>query len=53
MAIQLALYGEDAEQFEAIREEIGERRRGNDPNRAETLRILMEEYDDSTKGGLR
>jgi len=42
MEVHITLYGEDAEQFRAIKEQIEARRDGNAPSNAETCRRLME-----------
>lgn len=39
------LYGEDAEWFEELKQEVAERRNGSEPSNAEMLRILMEQAD--------
>lgn len=48
MRTQITLYGEDSEWFEELREQIGERRDGNSPSNAETVRRMMEEFDVQT-----
>lgn len=45
MRIDITLRGDDAEWFEDRRETAGERRNGNEPNRAEYLRLLLEDSD--------
>jgi hypothetical protein len=42
---QITLYGDDARQFEQLRQDVGEQRGGNDPSRAELLRLLMHRVD--------
>lgn len=43
--VQISLYGEDAEWFSEIREEVAERRDGNPPTRAELARMMMEQFE--------
>jgi hypothetical protein len=45
MREQVTLYGSDAEQFRAVKEAIAERRGGNEPSNAETVRLLMQVVD--------
>lgn len=42
MRNQITLCGDDAEQFEQIRERVASRRDGNPPGNAELVRLLME-----------
>ena len=44
MRVQITLYGDDAEQFLAYREVVGERRDGNEPANAEVVRLTMEPF---------
>jgi hypothetical protein len=53
MREQVTLYGDDAEQFRAVKEAIAERRGGNEPSNAETVRLLMQVADHrDVQGGL-
>lgn len=42
---QITLYGDDAEWFEKLREQVAEQRDGNEPKRAEVARLMMEQFD--------
>lgn len=42
---QISLYGDDAEWFEDLREQLAEKRDGNTPSRAETARRMMEQFE--------
>jgi len=47
MRERISLYGDDAEWFAELKEEVAERRSGNEPSNAEMTRRLMEEYQSS------
>lgn len=55
MRARISLYGDDAEWFEELKDEIADRRNGNEPSNAETVRLMMEQYeaDSRRSGGLR
>lgn len=53
MRADITLYGDDAEQFEKLKEARAEMRHGNEPSNAEMLRLLMEDYNGpEVRGGL-
>lgn len=45
MREQITLYGDDAEQFQMFKQDIAEKRGGNEPSNAEMLRLFMQEAD--------
>jgi len=49
---QLTLYGDDADWWRDLKEQVADRRNGNEPTNAELARLMMEDYD-SGRGGLR
>lgn len=52
MAVDISLYGDDAEQFREIKSRIEEARGGNEPTNAEVVRLLMQEAgSDRVPGG--
>ena len=44
MRERISLYGDDADWFAELKEEVAERRNGHEPSNAEMTRILMEKY---------
>lgn len=42
---QLTLYGDDAEWFRSIKQEIADQRAGNEPSNAETARLMMQGFE--------
>lgn len=47
MREQVTLRSADADRFAAYREEVGRRRDGAEPSRAELLRLMMDQFDPS------
>ena len=45
MRRQATLYGNDAEWFEELLEEVAAKRNGNEPTGAELLRLMMQQFD--------
>jgi hypothetical protein len=52
MRERISLYGDDAEWFAELKEEVAERRNGNEPSNAEMLRRLLEQTETDDCGGL-
>jgi len=48
MRERISLYGDDADWFAELKQEVSERRNGHEPSNAEMTRILMQEYGSST-----
>lgn len=45
MRVQITLYGEDAENFERVKEQLDRENPGSRPTNAEALRMLMDLAD--------
>jgi hypothetical protein len=53
MRVQLTLRSDDADWWEDLREEVADRRDGNEPTNAEMARMMMEQFEPDQRGGLR
>lgn len=45
MRAQITLYGDDADRFEDIRDDVEEQRDGSTPARSEVVRLMMDQFD--------
>ena len=45
MRAQITLYGDDADRFEDLRDDVEERRDGSTPSRSEVVRLMMDQFD--------